>query len=526
MHSIATMINTAVSKMRSVELTIKELLNMPLLQEAQVMSGAKGLERFVKQIDMLEQPYTIKDYPKGTLIFIDAYPIQQQPEVLIHMIEQLHTSEAVGLMIRSAQKIHPILTEAILQSDLYELPIISLPEHISYMDITYAAIEQTLYRQEKLRQRSDETYRTLTAMVLENIGIQAVSDHVAGLLKAPVAIIDHSETLIVSSPIGWDFRQARYPVRRNINIDQRSVAYLLIDKEQWNAMEEVGIEQARLVLALELMRNKIIEDTENRLRGNFIDELMTPPAPPRHEVEQRGQQLGMNPLHLWEVAVIEGSVAPDEEWMTRLLYQEAAKYNIRPHIEFRSNRAILFLPTPQVKATPAIDAGQSSIPWATIVLSWLNDQEGKLAGYRSGIGRPKALWDIHEGFSEARNALTISRRLSGETALTAYKDIEVYHLLRGTMDEKGFGLLFDRKLGKLKQYDEEHTTDLLRTLFFYLESRSSLIETARQLSIHRNSVKYRLERIRDITGFDLNDPHEQFVYQMCLIYYYLLEHSE
>jgi purine catabolism regulator len=241
-----------------------------------------------------------------------------------------------------------------------------------------------------------------------------------------------------------------------------------------------------------------MEDTENRLRGNFIDEMMTPPAPPRHEVEQRGQQLGMNPLHLWEVAVIEGRVAPDEEWMNKLLYEEAAKYQIRPHIEFRSNRAILFLPTPPVTSDRESQQGSHyPIPWANIVLSWLNDREGKLAGYRSGIGRPKALWDIHEGFSEARNALTISRKLSGETALTAYKDIEVYHLLRGTMDEKGFGVLFDRKLGKLKQYDEEHSSDLLRTLFFYLESRSSLIETARHLSIHRNSVKYRLERIRD-----------------------------
>lgn len=515
-----------VNKMRVLELTIQELLKIPLLHQTKVISGAQGLDRVVKTIDIIEEPYEIAGDKQGVLILVTAYALRDRPALLLTMIQQLHQSGAAGLVIKSVQVLDHISAEAKALSDQYGLPLIELPEDISYSDITHAVIEQALHRQEVLLQRSDEAYRTLTTMVLENIGIQAVSDHVAGLLKAPVAVINHSEELIVSSPIGWDFHHAQYPVRRNINVDQRSVAYLLVDKENLDAMEEVGIEQARLVLALELMRNKIIEDTENRLRGNFIDELMTPPAPPRHEVEERGQQLGMNPSHLWEVAVIEGRVAPDEEWLTRLLYQEAAKYNIRPHIEFRSNRAILFLPTPQVNADHAGDQRQQTIPWADIVLSWLNDKEGKLAGYRSGIGRPKALWDIHEGFSEARNALTISRRLSGETSLTAYKDIEVYHLLRGTMDEKGFGILFDRKLGKLKQYDEEHTTDLLRTLFFYLESRSSLIDTAHLLSIHRNSVKYRLERIRDITGFDLNDPHEQFVYQMCLIYYYLLEHPE
>lgn len=513
--------------MKDKGVTIREILRIPLLQEAQIIAGEQGLERIVQFIDIMEVP-DLTGWPKeGVLMLTTAYAIRDHPDQLAEMIRILHEGGAAGLAIKSARFLNTIPFEALQMSNDCGLPLIELPPEIPYTDITQAVMEQVLDRQATLLRRSDEVYRTLTMMVLENIGIQAVSDHVAGLLKAPVAVIDNSGGIVVSSPAGWDFREAVHPLRWNINVDRRSVAHLLVDKEKLDAMEEVGIEQARLVLALELMRNKIIEDTENRLRGNFIDELMTPPAPPRHEVEQRGRQLGMNPLHLWEVAVIEGTVAPDEEWMNKLLYEQAEKYHIRPHVEFRSNRAILFLPTPPASSDQRSGhEPQEPIPWADIVLSWLNDKEGQLAGYRSGIGRPKALWDIHEGFSEARNALTISRKLSGETALTAYKDVEVYHLLRGTMDEKGFGVLFDRKLGKLKQYDEEHNSDLLRTLFFYLESRSSLIETANHLFIHRNSVKYRLERIRDITGFDLNDPHEQFVCQMCLIYYYLLEHPE
>jgi len=350
-----------VNLVKVLELTIQELLKIPLLHQTKVISGAQGLTRVVQTIDIMEEPYMIAGDQQGTLILVTAYALRDRPALLLTMIQQLYQSGAAGLVIKSAKVMDHISAEAKALSDQYELPLIALPDEISYSDITHAVIEQALHRQEMLLQQSDEAYRTLTTMVLENIGIQAVSDHVAGLLKAPVAVINHSEELIVSSPIGWDFQHAQYPIRRNIHVDQRSVAYLLVDKEHLDAMEEVGIEQARLVLALELMRTKIIEDTENRLRGNFIDELMTPPAPPRHEVEERGQQLGMNPSHLWEVAVIEGRVAPDEEWMTRLLYQEAAKYNIRPHIEFRSNRAILFLPTPQVSADLSLDQRQQTM---------------------------------------------------------------------------------------------------------------------------------------------------------------------
>ncbi|MGZ0040367.1 helix-turn-helix domain-containing protein [Paenibacillus ottowii] len=41
----------------------------------------------------------------------------------------------------------------------------------------------------------------------------------------------------------------------------------------------------------------------------------------------------------------------------------------------------------------------------------------------------------------------------------------------------------------------------------------------------RHSVKYRLERIHDMTNFDLDDSSEQFIYHTCLIHYYLWEYK-
>ncbi|WP_411348244.1 PucR family transcriptional regulator [Paenibacillus sp. WLX2291] len=511
--------------MKTTGITVRELLQIPPLQSARLISGERGLDRAVQSIDIIEAPDLTDWVKEGVLLMTTAYALRQQPSRLVDMIQSLTRGQAAGLAIKSEQFVQAIPQEALQMSEQYGLPLIELPLDIPYTDITQAVMEQVLDRQASMLRRSDEVYRKLTMMVLENIGIQAVNDHVSDLLKAPVAVIDNAGVTIVASPAGWNYHQAAHPLSWNINVDRRTVARLIVDKERLDDMEEIGVEQARLVLALELMRNKIIEDTENRLRGNFIDELMTPPAPPRHEVEQRGRQLGMNPAQLWEVAVIEGQIAPEEEWINELLEPEATTYGVRPHVEFRSNRAVLFLPTPAADGENGITR-QELIPWTDIVGNWLNDRQGKLTGYRAGIGRPTWLWDMHESYSEARHALTISRRLSGGGPVTAYKDVEIYHLLRGTVDERGFGELFDRKLGKLKQYDEEHNSDLLRTLFFYLETRGSLLDTARQLFIHRNSVKYRLERIRDITGFDLNDPHEQFVSHMCLIYYYLIERPD
>ncbi|CAM4331143.1 PucR family transcriptional regulator [Saccharibacillus endophyticus] len=505
--------------MEKTGVTVSELLRMPLLGQAKVVGGAQGLSRPVRCIDIIEVP-DLKGWVKeGVLMLTTAYSIRHDPSRLTDMIRTLAQGGAAGLAIKPARFLNEIPKEALLASEEAGLPLIELPPEIPYTDITQAVMEQVLDRQAVLLRRADEIYRKLTRMVLENSGIQAVQDQVSALLGTSTAVVDYAGCTLVASPVGWDYRTAEHPQEWNIDVDRRSVARLLVDKRELDELEGVAIEQFRLVLALELMRDKIVADTESRLRGNFIDELMTPPGLSRHEAEQRGRQLGMNPAQMWQVVVIEGDLSPDETGLIRLLQQEAASRGVKPHVEFRSNRAILFLPMFASKETTTLE---ETHVWTSVVKDWMRSKESGLSRCRAGIGRPKWLWDIHEGYSEARSALSISNKLSGGE-LTDYEEIELYHLLRGTADDVGFKALFERRLGKLKQYDEDHGGDLLRTLFFYLKSRGSLIDTANHLFIHRNSVKYRLERIRDIAGFDLNDPHEQLTLHLCLIAYYLSE---
>ncbi|WP_019909740.1 PucR family transcriptional regulator [Paenibacillus sp. HW567] len=502
-------------------ITLRELMELKVLSKATVISGIQGLDRVVRFVDIMEVPDLKGWISEGVMLLTTAYSIRHDPSLLTELVYTLDQLGAAALAIKPARFLKEIPQGAIEASNICGLPIVEIPPEIPYTDITQPVMELLLGRQAMLLRRAEEVYRTLTTMVLENSGIQAVSDNVAEFLKAPVALVNTERKVIVSSPSAFDWSMAEEPLSWNIHVDRRTVARLLVDKKKLDEMEEVGIEQARLVFALELMREKVAEDTEFRLRGNFIDELLTPPLPSRHEVERRARQLGMNPEHKWEVAVIEGETAPNEETVNRLLDREARKRGVTPHAEFRSNRAVLFLPTPDGRRFNT--AGEGEETWAATLEGWLQDKAEGLGGYRTGVGTQEYLWDIQTSYNEARKALSVARRLGqGAGGVTRYEEIEVYHLLEGLSGD-GFAALFERKLGKLRQYDQEHDSNMLLTFYHYLECRGSLIETANSLYIHRNSVKYRLERIRDITGFDLNDPREQFVCHLCLIYYYLQE---
>ncbi len=61
-------------------------------------------------------------------------------------------------------------------------------------------------------------------------------------------------------------------------------------------------------------------------------------------------------------------------------------------------------------------------------------------------------------------------------------------------------------LGPLKAYDARHGADLVHTLVVFVQLGGNTVATAEALFLHRNSVTYRLQRIREIGGLDVRDP--------------------
>jgi DNA-binding PucR family transcriptional regulator len=83
---------------------------------------------------------------------------------------------------------------------------------------------------------------------------------------------------------------------------------------------------------------------------------------------------------------------------------------------------------------------------------------------------------------------------------------------------------FVRKwLGALASYDERKHTELLKTLIQYLQHGGGYEATSRALSVHRSTLKYRLQRIRELSGFDLGNPEIHFNLQLATRAYVTLQ---
>ena len=69
----------------------------------------------------------------------------------------------------------------------------------------------------------------------------------------------------------------------------------------------------------------------------------------------------------------------------------------------------------------------------------------------------------------------------------------------------------------LKKHDRERNSDLVRTLRVFFASGANSSEAADRLLLHRNSIPYRLERVRELTGLDYRDHRAMLAMQLGLL---------
>lgn len=123
-----------------------------------------------------------------------------------------------------------------------------------------------------------------------------------------------------------------------------------------------------------------------------------------------------------------------------------------------------------------------------------------------GAGRIQSgLAGIQRAHQEAKQALIMGRRLSGPGGITWFDELGVYRLIFAAEQLPELTAFHDEALAPLIEYDRQHNAELVRTLKAYFDATCGPKEAAALLDVHRNTVLYRLERIREITGLDLDN---------------------
>ena len=150
------------------------------------------------------------------------------------------------------------------------------------------------------------------------------------------------------------------------------------------------------------------------------------------------------------------------------------------------------------------------------LLLFLRDSFLKAGISRTFTGFREMMYD----YRQARIALETGSRCRPYQWVHSFEDTALFYMLQNASGEFPVKICSSEKVRLLWEYDKEHQTEFYKTLKVYLENNENAVKSARKLFIHRSTFLYRLERIKEMTGLDLNDPD---MHLYCLLSYRILE---
>jgi purine catabolism regulator len=142
-----------------------------------------------------------------------------------------------------------------------------------------------------------------------------------------------------------------------------------------------------------------------------------------------------------------------------------------------------------------------------------------------GIGKVYEILSISKSFNEAQDSFNMASGLR-KGKVVHYDNHMIVNLLRGDNSNEKLMDFYKNTIGKLVEYDKENGTNLVETMEAYFRQNGNITEAAKELFVHRNTLIYRIDKIKMILDSDLKDSEELLEIQLGFKIRNILKSSE
>ena len=113
--------------------------------------------------------------------------------------------------------------------------------------------------------------------------------------------------------------------------------------------------------------------------------------------------------------------------------------------------------------------------------------------------------DLRRYYDQAKRTEVFMRKLKKDAVICTYEEIRVYDMMLEEHDPLKVPLFMRRKEHELYEYDMENGTEFFKTLYSYIKHSRRLQDVSNELHIHKNTVSYRINRVKEMFDIDLNN---------------------
>ncbi|MFW6001679.1 MAG: PucR family transcriptional regulator [Halanaerobium sp.] len=281
-------------------------------------------------------------------------------------------------------------------------------------------------------------------------------------------------------------------------------------------------------LALKLHQNKLVSELAQKCSSELIEDILNNRIEDQSELIQRGKlanwDLNLNyQLYLFSIEAEKNISADDPYYLYEIRERVMKKLHslmkneiLRDYILFSYDKDIVLL----------INYNSESEIVKEDIQLIQNELVERIERFNFNIGAGTFITEVQqisESYQQASYVLDFLEATERKNAIYYYKQLGIMRLL-WQINQEELKEFTTEYLAKLIEYDKGNSTEWLDTLGVYLEEGGSIQQAAKRLYIHPNTMSYRVKRIKEILGIDLQEQEVQLnllaAYKICK---YILE---
>jgi purine catabolism regulator len=461
-------------------LTVQDIAELPGLGLA-VAAGADGLRNEVSWLHVSELADPTQFLEGGEFLLTTGLGVGEMATTQRAYVRRLAKHGLAGLGFGIGFGFPAVPAPIVEEGNKLSFPVVSVPYEVPFVAITKAAVTRIANDQLQQLTRALEVHERLADTVLEGRGLQALLAIVCNHLSCSLALVDESGRVVAE-------RHARNRLSFERALELPVVAHGQIatlravrESGRFTEYDRLVLHHGQTALAFELSRRRAVSAAELRLAGDLLEDLEDDRLDDR-EAARRMAAFGLESDRDYAALL----AVPRNGLTSERLRDEVAEELERGSVPYLSTAR-------RDRAAFLVGAGSEQ---EVLTLARRVVEAEPMA--RVGVGRPAHGRALGRSLLEARAALDAG---SGEVA--SYRDLGSLELLL-SLPDAALEAFVDRVLGPAGT-----NTWLVDSLTALLDAGCRWSDAAEELGVHRHTLRYRMDRLREQTGRHPDDPEQR-----------------
>ena len=485
--------------------------------------------------------------------------------MMISHLNELNKKQISGFIVkrkRNTAHLNKLFETLLCFCEEHNIPVLELPQDISYWLVIKYVLSQICsnivgakFIYSKLTRDEISQY-----FIEGDIREKTIEKLICGLetmLGNPVALYDahfHNMYSSTSEPIELKIlkdsqkyvpniitqfeyiRQKRNNVEyiKEIDILGQSKYYLLISEinEPLMELDFITLEGAVTILLYILTKNETIKNIKKKYHRD-LEYRMLNGSLSESEEEDVANLLDLNTTDEYRVITFylksvnsRGNFSAEQRKETKIVEKAVFKFLPEEYIFYNTNRIIYIHKENEKKGKREFRRKLEKFQKET--QDQFTDRKEQFE-FLIGIGKSvKGYHELKDSFEDSKTAIEyidIIRKITGDIqkSVVDCSKLGFFHIFANIKDEKQLRTYIPDTVHKIHQYDVQKNGELIDTLECYLNHKQSIRKTSELMGVHARTVSYRLQKIAELTGIDLDNVAEMLAVRNGIIILKILE---